>query len=248
MVLPALSPMASLRWSAVQSLLKTESPSSILEIGCGQGGFGARFAHRARYLGVEPDAQSFGVARERITPRGGTVLHGLVSVVPDDQKFDLVCAFEVLEHIDDDLEALRDWMNRLQPNGQILISVPAGPDRFGPMDTLVGHFRRYSAESLTSVMDEAGCVDIRTTLYGWPLGYGLESVRNVIARRTSTRQLTTMEERSAQSGRLLQPGGLAGHLVRWVLPTFALLQRAHAKSGTGLIAIGRFSNSPHDFN
>ena len=120
----------------------------MLEVGCGQGAVGARIAARADYVGVEPDAQSCAVARSGSSPGAASVVHGTDADVEPGRTFDLVCAFEVLEHIEDDVGALRAWADPVGPGGHLLLSVPAGPERFGPMDELVGHFRRYDEEDL----------------------------------------------------------------------------------------------------
>jgi len=45
--------------------------------------------------------------------------------------YDMVCAFEVLEHLKRDEAALRDWITLVRPGGHLVLSVPAGPERFG---------------------------------------------------------------------------------------------------------------------
>lgn len=232
--------MASLRWAVVKPLLKQLGPTSIFEVGCGQGSFGSRMAELAKYTGVEPDEQSYLVARERIEPFGGTVIHGTSDLVPPNRQFDLVCAFEVLEHIENDTDSLRDWMTRVRPGGSVVVSVPAWPDRFTAMDEMVGHYRRYRPEDIDRVLTEAGCVDVRHYLYGWPLGYALESVRVRIAtRRGVTSEDGGMAARSATSGRLFQPKKAAGAAVRVGTAPFAALQKTRPQTGTGLIAVGR---------
>ena len=107
--------------------------SDVLEIGCGQGAVGARLAQRYRYLGVEPDQASWAVASQRISAAGrGEVRNIAVEDLGDDQ-FDLICAFEVLEHIEDDAAALKEWTGRLRPHGWLLLSVPAHQHRYGPL-------------------------------------------------------------------------------------------------------------------
>src|SRR5688500_3683867 len=149
---PPLTARARLRWAVVGPLLGRLAPTSILELGWGQGGFGARLAGLAGYTGVEPDESSWAVASERVTPLGGTVLHGDHRKVPEDATFDLVCAFEVLEHIADDRTTLAEWVPFARPGGHVLLSVPAGPERFGPSDELVGHYRRYTPAQLAGLM------------------------------------------------------------------------------------------------
>jgi SAM-dependent methyltransferase len=233
--------MATLRWSVVSRVLDELRPRRVLEIGCGQGGFGARLAARSEYLGVEPDEQSYDVARDRIAPIGGKVLHGTSDLITTDDKYDLVCAFEVIEHIDDDAGALVDWSSRVAPGGAILVSVPAWPSRYSPMDKLVGHYRRYTPEQLDEVLHKTGADDVRHTLYGWPLGYALESVRNRIAERRGSASEESMQTRSAGSGRLFQPKRVAGLVVRAGVTPFTGLQRLRPAVGTGLVGVARLS-------
>jgi SAM-dependent methyltransferase len=232
--------MATLRWAAVRPILDRLSPSRVLEIGCGQGGFGARIAKQANYLGVESDSQSCSVAAKRVEQVGGRVVHGDVSLVDVNEKFDLVCAFEVVEHIEDDVAALSDWLKWLSPGGSILVSVPAWPDRFGPCDTLVGHYRRYTPSQLDATLTTAGCVEVEHTLYGWPLGFVTEPLRDLIARRRSVAaEQDSMSVGTAGSGRFLQPNRAVGLAVRIGTVPFAAMQKRHSTAGVGLIGIGR---------
>ena len=68
---PPLPPRAWLRWDRVEGILDELRPRTVLEVGCGQGAFGARIVTRASYLGLEPDRAAFEVARARIEPLGG---------------------------------------------------------------------------------------------------------------------------------------------------------------------------------
>lgn len=242
--LPPLTLMASLRWDVVNHLLEEISPvGSVLEIGAGQGAVGVRLAQRAdRYVGVEPDAASHAIAVQRMRncAPDGQVLHGDSSLVASAEPFALVCAFEVLEHIDDDVAALKDWGSRIRPGGHLLISVPAWQRRFGPMDELVGHFRRYDPDQLRSVLSEAGFSETVDRLYGFPLGYVLESMRNLVARRRARRAPTSMAERTGTSGRLFQPSTAAsGRAIGLVTAPFRTLQRAAPNTGVGIVALAR---------
>ena len=239
--LPPLAIRAWLRYDVVKRLIDRLKPSTALEIGCGQGAFGARLADEVTYLGVEPDASSFQVARGRIEPRGGTVLHGIHRVVPEGTTYDLVCAFEVLEHIDDDLGALAEWGSLVRPGGHLVVSVPAFQERFGPMDAYVGHFRRYSPAELETRLVAAGLTDVEITVYGWPLGYALEVVRNRIdAKKLAAAGDTSIESLTAASGRTFQPRGRTmGAFVNAATVPFRYLQRARPGAGTGLVAVAR---------
>lgn len=239
--LPPLSIRAWLRFDFIDRILRQRNPKTILEIGCGQGALGARLATYADYLGVEPDAASFAVARQRVQATGGTVINGTDEAVDADQLFDLVCAFEVLEHIEQDEAALASWVRRIRPGGSLLLSVPAWQDRFGPMDENVGHFRRYSPEELTCKLTAAGLTAPEVHLYGWPLGFALEAVRNRVDGKRLARAKSSgasVEELTAASGRTFQPPNpRVGKAVQLATAPFRLLQRSRPSSGIGMVAV-----------
>ena len=74
--MPPLTFRAWLRYDVVSRLVKEFAPDSILEFGSGQGGFGARLAARARYVGGEPDLQAATVAAQRVGSHGGVIVNG----------------------------------------------------------------------------------------------------------------------------------------------------------------------------
>ncbi|WP_402374306.1 class I SAM-dependent methyltransferase [Isoptericola rhizosphaerae] len=239
---PPLAPRGRLRWDVVRRSLPRER-ASVLEVGCGQGAVGARIAARHDYTAVELDETSWATAAECIgaaAPRA-RVLHGDTTVLDPDQRFDVVCAFEVIEHIDDDAAALAGWVARVRPGGELLLSTPAWPDRFGPWDTLAGHYRRYEPERLRGLLEDSGLTDVDVTLYDAPIGYLLEAVRNRMARRRAgDRAELDLAGQTAGSGRVLQPTSLVtGALVAAAVWPFCLLQRAFPRRGTGLVARAR---------
>jgi len=236
---PPLAPRAALRWNVVRRVVSGLRPTTILELGCGQGAMGTRLATMGTYLAAEPDDKSFETAQARITPLGGTVIHGDHNKVPEGTTYDVVCAFEVLEHIADDAAALAGWLPLVKPGGHLVLSVPSEPHRFGPWDELVGHYRRYDAASLTARLTEAGAVDVRMIHYGWPLGYLLDSVRDRLA-GGKTAEGETAEERTSGSGRILQPkGAAAGTAIKAAVAPWIGLQRLRPGKGPGLVAVAQ---------
>lgn len=233
-----LAPLAQQRWSVVAGILDRVAAESVLEIGCGLGAFGARLAERYRYVGVEQDEVSYRTAARRITAAGGRVVQGTVADV-DGSGFDLVCAFEVLEHIEHDVAALAEWAARARPGGSVLLSVPAGPERYGAWDEAVGHFRRYSRAGLEATMREAGLEPVASTHYGWPLGFATEAVRNRLAGRPKAQPDGPMEARTGSSGRRLQPGPALGRVVQVGVRPFEAFQRLRPSTGVGLVALAR---------
>jgi hypothetical protein len=121
----------------------------------------------------------------------------------------------------------------------VLISVPFGRDRFGPWDERAGHYRRYDREDVVETLSSAGLGSIETIAYGFPLGSTTEIARNAIARFERSRR--TMEERTASSGRSLQPPSWAAGATRLVSLPFRYVQRPFARTslGPGVVARGR---------
>jgi SAM-dependent methyltransferase len=235
---PPLTPNAWLRFDVIRHHLRRRPPpESILEIGMGQGAVGTRLAALGRYTGVEPDDRSRAVASQRL-PASATVLAS-TDQLDEDERFDLMCAFEVLEHIEDDRAALEQWSGSCRPGGWLLMSVPAKQHRYGPMDERVGHYRRYDREVLIDLVQSLGFTDIVADHYGFPLGYVLEGGRDVIARRRPGGG--EMEERSASSGRLFQPDTVVGVASMVGTAPFRLAQRPFRRSrmGTGLVLSAR---------
>lgn len=239
---PPLTLRAWLRWDVVQRRLPPLDRSTVvLELGAGQGAVAARLAERARYIGVEPDPASRAVATGRLP----THARMLADVDEVDTPADVLCSFEVLEHLDDDVGTLRRWLEHLRPGGTVVVSVPAWPERFGPWDRAAGHVRRYDVPDLVETLEGAGLVDVVVEAYGFPLASVVDRLRDVlITRRPPPGE--TNEERTAASGRLFQPGPWLGSVLPVLVFPFRLLQRPfrNRRLGTGLIGVGRLPAAP----
>ena len=169
---------------------------------------------------------------------------GSTDELGDDDRFDLVCAFEVLEHIEDDAGALARWTGLLADGGTLVLSVPADPDRFAAADTAVGHLRRYRATDLVELAARAGLVDVEVRHYGAGLGDLLEHGRNVLlGRRTRSAESSgtdlDVEERTARSGTVLQPPAGASLLTQLLTAPGRRWQRTRPNTGPGLLLVGR---------
>jgi SAM-dependent methyltransferase len=237
---PPLTLQGWLRLDTVERLLANlHDVSTVLEIGAGVGALGSVLARRYDYLGLEPDAASYEVGRRRIEAAGGRVEQIPYTELAGGERFDLVCAFEVLEHLPDDAAALAAWRGLLRPGGRLLVSVPAGLRRFGASDELVGHVRRYERPGLVDLLVRTGFRDPVVRGYGFPLGNVLKPVRD----RLAVRQLRAVgaERGTAASGRWLQPSDASARLTWAAALPFRYLQRPFATTdlGTGLVALAR---------
>jgi SAM-dependent methyltransferase len=209
----------------------------VLDIGAGLGSFGSMLADRFDYTGVEPDKRSYEVAKRRIGDRG-TLFNSSIELLEPRREFDVVCAFEVLEHIEDDAAAIRLWAQHVRPGGMLLVTVPRGPERFGPGDARYGHFRRYTDAGLVELMEQVGLSGVETRIYGSPWGNAVEAVRNVVFRVHSSER--PYAERTAASGRFLQPPEWSARISWGLSVPLRSVQGSFASRGvgTGLIAMG----------
>ena len=84
--------------------------------------------------------------------------------LPDDlPTYDCVLALDVIEHLDDDRQAVRQLGRLLTKNGRLIISVPALPELFSEFDEVQGHRRRYTQQLLRSCLEES-CLVVEDVL------------------------------------------------------------------------------------
>jgi SAM-dependent methyltransferase len=221
-----------MRWDRASPLVPRRR-LRVLEIGCGLGAFGSLISSRHEYVGLEPDRDAYEIAVDRLGSDGRVLNVAFEDAAPE--SFDLVCAFEVLEHLEDDVAALRGWRTRIAEGGNVLVSVPAGSHRLGPADEKAGHFRRYDPSDLRAVLSEAGFGNPRIHAYGFPVGFALEWGRNLYASRNPG--ASDMTERTAASGRWLQPPAWAATATWLAAWPCRIAQRPFGSRGTGLVAV-----------
>jgi len=99
--------------------------------------------------------------------RGACAALGLVTAIPcADAAFDFVCAFDIVEHVEDDRLALAELARVAAPGAALLLSVPLHPQHWNAFDDFVGHRRRYVPEALPALLAEFGFVIEHSAAYG----------------------------------------------------------------------------------
>lgn len=92
-------------------------------------------------------------AVDRLRARGAAAALGSVTALPfADGRFDLVCALDIVEHVDDDHGALAELVRVGAPGATYLLSIPLHPSRWSTFDEFVGHRRRYEPEALRALL------------------------------------------------------------------------------------------------
>ena len=132
----------------------------VLEIGAGRGNLSLHFMPRTIYWAtdVNPYYLDYLLTLRPTRPymRVAYTDAEKSESFPREQGFDSVVCLNVVEHVPDDVGALRNIWSVLEPGGSAVILVPHGPKLFGTLDEVLGHCRRYTQEQLTDVSQQAG--------------------------------------------------------------------------------------------
>jgi 2-polyprenyl-3-methyl-5-hydroxy-6-metoxy-1,4-benzoquinol methylase len=150
----------------------------VVEIGCGVGNFTRHLLDREHVTGIDVVPEC--VASHRKNFSGYAHVRSSVQDVSD-LKFlelrnvrpDSIVCLNVLEHIDDHITALRHMCAILPEGGRAVLIVPAFEALYGPIDGMLGHFRRYSKKSFLNAAQQAGFVAERmyymnsVGFFGW---------------------------------------------------------------------------------
>lgn len=127
----------------------------ILEVGSGTGGNLAMLSRYGNVTGVEPDeqARALSTAKSVANVVDGR-LPGELHFAPE--SFDLLAAFDVLEHLDDDEGGLRASVACLKPGGKAVLTVPAFPSLWSYHDAQHHHKRRYTKKRFQDLITASG--------------------------------------------------------------------------------------------
>ena len=164
------------RYSAhLFELFRPDIGRRVLEVGSGIGTMSRQLVEAAELVvGIEPNLNCLSRLQDAMRGHPRFSLHACHLEECDQeelasQRFDTVFCVNVLEHIQDDVAALRTFKQVIVPGGKVLIFVPAVQAAYGPLDAELGHYRRYSKPGLARVFHEAG-LTLTTLRYTNPIG------------------------------------------------------------------------------
>jgi SAM-dependent methyltransferase len=155
-------------------------------------------------------------AIERLNARGGIAVRGEITALPyRDGEFGLVCAFDVIEHAEDDQQAFRELSRVLQDGAVLVFSVPLHEKCWTGFDDCVGHARRYEPAALLARIEGSDLTLVKSAAFGMAprnprlLKFGMDSLAK---HRT-----------------------VALRMYNWVLMPLGLLFQKRLKFGPGMI-------------
>jgi SAM-dependent methyltransferase len=140
---------------------------NVLEVGCGSGyvlGGLRAVLPSAKIVGSEISADGLSYAAARVSPPC-QFLQMDARAIPYRNEFDLIGAFDVVEHIDEDEVVLAEIRRALRPHGGALFTVPQHPRLWSRADDIARHRRRYARRELADKLKRAGFVVLRDTSF-----------------------------------------------------------------------------------
>jgi SAM-dependent methyltransferase len=209
------------RWTTLRD-------GAVLDFGCGTGGMLPHLERFGDVSGVDGDEQAVAFCHQR----GREEVRYLPPGHPlpfADAAFDLVTSFDVLEHIEDDVAALRELTRVVSPGGRVALAVPAFPLLWGDQDVISHHFRRYRWPQLRDRLVAAGLVPLHHSYFNVVLFLPIAAIR--VGRRA------LRPPRADRTDFRLGPPALNGLLMRVFAAEAPLVARWSLPFGVSLLAI-----------
>lgn len=202
-----------------------------LEVGAGTCDVASylREAFGARMIAAEPSETALRHARGRVD---FPLVRADVCDLRLHEAVDLVGAFDVLEHVDRDEEALREIHRALRPGGHLVATVPAFPWLYNDADRLSQHRRRYTRQVLRARIERSGFEVLYATYFmtaSFPF-YLLANLWGRLRPPATVADVGALHRRASRAGRLLFA------LLR---PESALAGRARLPFGSSLLVLAR---------
>lgn len=128
----------------------------VLEMGCGTGNtlrVLEAVCQQGEVIGLDLFSEALQYARQRTSCK---LIQGDINTITFDQQFELIGLFDVIEHLDDDMQVLKRLHQLLSPRGALLLTVPAYPSLWSYFDEASHHRRRYKPVELKGKLLAAG--------------------------------------------------------------------------------------------
>lgn len=219
--------------AAVLEGLAEPSGLDITDMGCGTGGMLGMLSRFGRVTGVDASP----AAREYCAKRG---FPGVLTPTEWDRmqdRYDIITAFDVVEHVEDDVGFLSGMRGRLRPGGALLVTVPSYPILWSVFDEMNHHQRRYTRGSLARSLAGAGLRVDRISYFNTLLFPAVAVSRSM--ERLARRSLRTAEERERALAKWFRVGPMNGILETVFASERHWLRRAGLPLGSSILAIAR---------
>lgn len=170
-----------------KSILKQIQPTSFLEIGIGYGGGIVDLLAKNGFMGkgIDLSPQAIESAKNNLAFLDNNIIKlEAADLFKLTETYNLIIAFEVLEHIEDEERFITKLFDLLNENGIVVISVPAHMKKWSVGDEAAGHLRRYERKDLIDKFERSGFV----LKYCWSYGFPLVNLSNSFSHRFLTKK------------------------------------------------------------
>lgn len=208
-----------------------EGSLDILDVGCGSGRNLELLDQFGNAQGVEPPGPGLDICRANGLGEDRVKAGSATEIPFENESFDLVTSFDVLEHLDDDRAGLSEIRRVLRPTGYLLLTVPAYRFLWSVHDEALGHRRRYVASEIHSLLNSSGFVAIRRS---YAISFALPAI---LGFRVMQGLLPAMSERGASYVEV--PDGTNRFLTGLLKLESHLLKRVDLPFGASIIALAR---------
>jgi len=169
----------------LEKYLNNVHDNEILDIGCGTGENIRLLKDYGHVVGMDSSREAIEICRENGL---NDVFHSsnINEIGLHNKCFDIITAFDVLEHLDDDVEFLKEIKQYLMPGGRLILSVPAYRFLWSEHDEVLHHRRRYMASELHEKVTRAGYTTIKRSYvicFSFPLIMGYRLFRGIFPRK-----------------------------------------------------------------
>jgi len=154
-------------WKRYGKRQRRDEAKRVLDIGCGPGSTLKEMEKVGAGYGLDVSETALKYCHDR--GLNTVALAGAAALPYRDELFDLVTSIDVLEHVEDDVDAIREMQRVTRPGGVIIFTVPAFNFLWSRRDEQCHHVRRYRLSEVKKKAAEAGLKPVRTTYINLPL-------------------------------------------------------------------------------
>jgi 2-polyprenyl-3-methyl-5-hydroxy-6-metoxy-1,4-benzoquinol methylase len=204
--------------------IKSPQKLRLLDVGCGTGALLELLSTRFDAAGIDTSPGAIEFCHKRGLTNTSV---GDLASYPGSATFDIITLLDVIEHIEDDVEVLRQASRLLRNDGHVLITVPAFPFLWSVHDEVTHHKRRYVRSTLLRAVTSAGLRVQHLTFFNTLL-FPVACVRRVLARLSASETADDLE----------MPAGPVNTILRRIFELEKqLVPRTHLPVGLSLLCL-----------